>query len=408
MKTKRLSLKMLLSMFSILLILNSCKDQKPFLDFFDEQFPEPTNMSTDIFIDGEIAVPLLNSSFTLGNFIPVLDSSLWIEVDNNNLIHLRMYIKNVAEFTANEIYGNPLPNPILPDSITSNTDTAKLKVYENALSGKLFFFDPKFTFIIKNGIPFVSFFKIDSLRLHSPVYDTVYVRSNRKYIVNAPTQPNTIANTSIIVDKTVFPGFQDFFSPIPKFISLFVTAGNDLTQNHPFSLTGNEKISFDLDIDLPLHARLDTLVFGKTIDFSLDSSMNVEQIKEVKLKLIIDNDFPVKGVAQVQFADTNNNGGIDDIILNLFENDGFVFNSSITNPDGITTSSTRSEIIVTLTQEQVETLQTYHASKVIINAILYSYQSNTGQFVKIMNWYKLKLKLGIKIKYEGNTGDIPQ
>ncbi|MBN2892834.1 MAG: hypothetical protein JXL97_13280 [Bacteroidales bacterium] len=387
-----------------LLVFNSCK--KGFDEFFNDQFPETNNMSDDMFIDGELAVPILNTYFTLQNFIPSRDSSLWAEVDDDNLVHLRMFFKNIISLTTSDIYDWPIIIPVPADSTSVSSDTNKLKVYDNALSGHLFFNDPIFTFIVKNEIPVVTFFKIDTLRLHSPVFDTTYVRDDKKYYINAPLTQFSQETTEIIIDKTEIPDFETFFSPIPKFVSLYVTTGNDTPQTPLFPLVGNEKIAVDLDIDLPLDARLEDFVLGKTINFPLDTSMNVEQIENITIKMIFDNEFPVEGLTQVEFADTNNHGEIDEVIMTLFDGDGWVFESSITDPNGETTSSVRSEVTIVLSQSDVEMLVTHHASKLIITSKLNSYQSGTGQDIKIFGWYRLGIKLGFKITYTANTGNI--
>jgi len=410
MKVFNFKTSIFLLIFSGLLIISSC--EKDFKEFLNEQFPEPTSTSTDMLIDGEIAAPILNTSFTLSNFIPSRDSSLWAEIDDDDLVHLRMYFTDIASFTSSAIYGTPVIIPILPDSMSAYTDTSKLKVYENALSGHLFFNDPQFKFIIKNEIPIVTFFKIDSLRLISPAFDTTFVRSHKKYYINAPTTQFDLDTTNITVDKVEFPGFEDFFSPIPKFVACNVTVGNDeiittLPPTFP-AIVGNEKISIDLDVNLPLEARLEDLVMGETVPFSIDSIENYEEIQSITIKLILDNDFPVGGLSQVSFADTNNHGGIDDIILNLFGDEGWEFAPSITNPQGLTTSSKRSQITLEITQEQLTLLKNNHASMIIVNMNLNSYQSDTEQDVKIFGFYQLGVQLGFKINYTGDTGDLPQ
>ncbi len=387
----------------------SCK--KDFNEFFNEQFPEVNNTSDNIFIKGEVAVPVINTKLTLRNFVPDLDSSLWAEIDNNDLVHLRMYFRNVESVTSAELYGFPIPTTVPPDSIQINTDTNKLKVYEHALSGHLFFNDPRFTFIIKNEIPVVTFVRFDTIRLHDYTGKVLDFRDEKKHYINAPSHPGEVDTTSILIDKNAIPDFEQFFSPVPKYVSFSVSTGNDQTQTIPASyyggtLKGKEKISLDVDIDLPLDAHLVDLVMGDTTNFSLPDT-NINQIKSITIKLILDNEFPVGGVAQLSFADTNDNGGIDDIIMNVFDGDGWEFKQSITDPNGVTTSSVRSMIVKTITQKQLDTLRMYHASKIIFTSNLNSYQSHTGQDVKIFGRYQLGVKLGVKIDYAGNTGDIP-
>ncbi len=403
MKTRQLTKIGYLALLMIL-ILGACK--KPIEDFINEQFPEPSNMSTDIMIDGAVAAPILNTYLKLENFIPHTDSSFWAEVDSNDLVHLKMYFRDVASLTAVDIFGDSLPTLYMEDSANIRTDTSKLKVYENALSGHLFFNDPRIYFIFKNEIPVVTFFRLDTLFFHRVDGTAFEHTEDTKYPINAPTQPNTVDTTSILIDKNRIPGLEDLFSPIPQYVSAFITVGNDSIQTpDPLNpVLPQQKISLDVFVDLPLDAHLLDLVMGDTVNFSLDT--NVEQIQSVTLKLILDNEFPVGGISQLTFVDTNDNGGIDDVIMELFPGEGWKFEPAITNPNGESTSSVVSFVQIRLTQGQIDTLTRFHASKIIMTTKLNSYQSHTGQDVKIYGWYKLGVKLGIKVDYAGNTGDL--
>lgn len=409
MRTLNLKTTTLIVLFSGLFIFSSCK--KDFSDFFAEQFPEPTSTSTDMMIDGEFAVPIINTEFTLENFIPNTDSSLWAEVDDNDLVHLRMYFTDVFSFSSAAIYGANIHLPVIPaGTMSAYTDTNKLRVYDNALQGHLFFDNPTFKFIVKNDIPVVTFFQIDTIRLISPAYNETFVRDHIQYHIPSPTTQFSTEDTTIVIDKNVLPDFEEFFSPIPKHAAFNVTVGSNNPQTPIFPLTGNEKLSFDVDIDLPLDAHLVDLVMGDTSDLGmdLDTMQNYEQIQSITIKIILDNEFPAGGVSQVSFADTNNHGGVDDIILDVFEGDGWVFEPAITDANGVTTTSVESSITLEITQEQLTLLKENHAAKIIFTTKLNSHQSDTGQDIKIFGYYKLGVQLGFKVNYAGNTGDIPQ
>lgn len=377
-------------------------------EFIGEQFPELENTSGEMMIDGEVAVPILNSYFTLNNFIPSSDSTFWVTVDDDDYLHFRMYFDSIATLTANGIYGNPVPITALPTNASYSTDTSKIKLHNYSLGGYLYFLEPKFTFIVENEIPFVTFLKIDTLRLHSDVYDEVYVRDDFSNIfdINSPVQQGEKAITEIVVDKTVITDFIDFFAPLPHFVSSFLTFGNDEQEELPAGysqLTGDEAVTVDLEMDMIANLRIEDIIIGDTIDFAmLDSAENIEQIESITIKIFMDNELPFSGLTQVAFADTNQFGGVDDIIMNVFDGDGWLFESSITNLEGVTTSSVESSTVIVLTQEDLQLLQQYHASKMIITSTL----NCSGQYVKIFSWYKLGIRMGLKVTYSGNTGDI--
>ncbi|MEA3452668.1 MAG: hypothetical protein U9Q83_12315, partial [Bacteroidota bacterium] len=103
MKTTKKQKFLIVIFLSLFFILNSC-EFKPIDEFLQGQFPETNIESAEIIIDGQIAVPILNSSLRLTNLLPSMnDSTFWLEVDNDDLIHLRMYHKDLFNITPDEM-----------------------------------------------------------------------------------------------------------------------------------------------------------------------------------------------------------------------------------------------------------------------------------------------------------------
>ncbi len=389
----------LLTVFSVIIFFNSCQD-KPLDLFFENQFPETD--SNVIYIDGSLAVPILDSYFTLQDFIPSTDSSLWAEVDQNNLVHLRMYFKDAVVLTADQIYpdyfvgGNdvvPANTIIHRDSASGTSDWNKLKVYQSALSGHLFFNDPRISFIFKNEIPIVTFFRLDSLRFLRP--DNTILEENNigTYTIDAPTQDGEVAVSKITFTKQEIPSLENLFAPIPKRISVGITGGSHQDQSTPYAIHQDDKLSLDVDIDLPLIAHLNDLILGDTSNFTLPAD-TAREITAITLKLIIDNDFPVSGVGQIIFIDSTGNE-----IMRVFDNPGWTFDAAQVDQQGISTESVKSQMIKTLTHEQVNLLRDKNVAKAIMTVRLNSPNSQNGFDVRIYGWYKIGVKLGVKIDY---------
>ncbi len=401
---KRLILKWLSLSVFLLLFFSSCKD-KPFDKFFESQFPEASH-ADGIYIDGSFAVPIIDSYFTLENFIPSTDSSLWAEVDDQDLVHLRMYFKDIVVFTAKEIYPNyfngndvvPQGTLIAKDSASANSTFEKLKVYQNALSGHLFFDDPRITFIFKNEIPIVTFFRLDSLRFLRPDNTVLEEDNIGKYTIGAPQNDGEVVTSSVKFTKNEIPSLENLFAPIPKRMSVGITAGSDQNQTTPFDIHQNDKISLDVDIDLPLIAHLNDLTMGDTSDFVLEKD-TAQEITAITLKLIIDNEFPVTGLAQITFTDS-----LYRPILRVFEDSGWEFASAEIDQQGISTASVESKMTVTLTHDDVKLLQEKGVQHLIMTVTLNSPKPNndTEFDVRIYGWYKLGVKLGVKFDYAIN------
>jgi len=417
---------LLLSMFTT----QSCRkisDFKNIDSLMNEEFYEIANRSDEITIDGSVAVPLINSTFKLSDFIPELDSSFWVEIDPSTnpddeyyqLMHMRMYFKDVAVLEGSNIYDGLFPagqGTVIPaNKLELRTDTSKLKLYEKALSGKLFFYDPKVTFKFKNEIPIVTSFNLDSIIFHNQFLEPISATPEINHTINSPTSAGTEATTDIEINKNNLPILPEIFSPIPKFLSFFVSIGSDTDQELLYNLTGNEKISMDVDVDVPMKARLEDFEMGDTIDYDFgNDTLNREEIKSVTIKLMMDNFIPAGGVAKIRFYDVNNEGiivpGQEPIIDLMDEATGepFSFTSAITDQNGYPTSSQKSDFVIHLTQEQLAELKLKNATKIVVTGVFNSYQSSDDQYVKIFSWCTLGIKLGIKVDYEASTGDIPQ
>lgn len=385
----------------VLLIFISSACQKSIGDFFNEQFPETSNSSNQMIIDGQVAVPILNTSFQLANFIPnSKDSSLWIELDANKFIHFRMYFKDIFAISPSDI--SLIYLPTLPkDSLTFKTDSSSLNLFSKMLDGHLFFNEPKITLIFHNQLPVKLFVRIDSLNFNSFLGTYRMGQTTKHYIAKGGDNGSYTTDTEIILDKTSegFSNFPNMFTPIPKNINFVITAGND--KDTTYNGSGNERLKMDFDFDLPSDLRIDSLVMIDTFPLTIDSASS--PITGLTLKIFFDNEFPFSGKTQIQFADTNSTGEANNIVLELFDNDGWEFGSSVTNASGETISSTKSNVTITLTDAQLKTLTESHVSRLILKSTLNSYNTSSSQFVKLFTFYKLGIKIGAKVDYSVNV-----
>ncbi len=374
------------------------------------------NLTTDsLHFEGSFAAPIVNTKLTLINFLPKKDSSLWAEVDDNNLIHLRMYYKNLLSPTFSDIYPlaiTPAPagTPVLADTFAIQTDTSKMKVYNNLLSGKLFFQNPSITFHIDNYIPIVTFFKMDTLTFHQSDGTALSHTSHNEFTIAAPTVAGTSEHTDIVLDTTEIPVLSQVFSPVPQFISFYLSSGSHTTQTLPFNITGDEKMNIDVDIDLPLDAKLDTIVMADTMNFTV---FNDERIKSATLKIKFNNGFPIDGLAQMYFADSTATGEVGNIIDSVFtdtkliniSDKGWHLEAAETDSQGIVTVSHESDIFIFLNQDRIQNLIQRHASKMIIRGNLNSYMQDTGFFIKILGDYTMGVQIAVKLDFEASTNN---
>jgi hypothetical protein len=206
-----------------------------------------------------------------------------------------------------------------------------------------------------------------------------------------------------VIDTTELPILPEVFSPVPKFISFYMSMGNHSMQNLPFDVTGNEQIKVDVDIDLPLDARLDTVVMTDTANFMQNKNFP-DWIKTATLRIRFINGFPLQTNTQIYFADTTATGDIGSIIDSVFTDSetGWVMEPAQTDANGIVTTSQPSNIEIILDQNRIDFLRQNNASKLIIVAKLNSWNTQQGQFVKILGYYKMGVRISLKVDIEGS------
>ena len=408
---KKLIISAVILSFVISLIsLQSCRRNFEFKEF--------SNIDDSLHLTGSVAIPLLDTKFTLGQYIPHIDSSLWVESDADDLMHLRMYYKDLITLTMSQIYSGETPasqgTVITAQTYDMRSDTSKMKVHDKSLSGHLFFRDPKITFKFNNSIPLLSFFRLDTITFHDVNETQITHTENTDHTIKFPTISGISVKDSILIDKNVVPDLPSVFSPIPKYISFYVTAGSRDDQALPFGVTGEEEIKIDVDIDLPLDARLEDLVLGDTIPLDWGDA-TYSQAKEVEIRIEFDNGFPVEAISQIYFADSTYNGDPKNYIDSVFtdvsqasiDERGWILEGAGIDGSGIVTIPTPvSRIVTIIDQARVQNLKDKHATKFIVKTQLNSRQSHDPtQYVRLYSYYKFGVKLAVRLDFEGNTND---
>ena len=409
---KHKNLIVLAGIVLILIQLSSCRK--------DFTFKEIDNLKTDsMHLSGTIAAPIVNTELTLGKYLPPNDSSLWAEVDANDLVHLKMYYKDLHIITMSDIFDNtlfPIPQgvTVLKDSVIVKSDTSKMKVYDKMFSGNLFFRDPKIRFYISNNIPLATFFRLDTLDFYKADGTLLSDNEHISYSIPAPTTLGETVNTTILVDKSVMPILPTAFSPIPKLVSFMFSAGSHTDQTLPYYVDGTEEMHVDAEIDLPLDARLDTILLADTIPLPDNwLANNISQIKEANVRILMENGFPIDAYTQIYFADTLVTGEIGNNIDSIFsapnQVQGWHLESAGIDAAGnVTTPNVTEPVNITLDQARLQKLADSHASKVVVRSFVNTKNVVNGDYVRLRGQDKISVKVGFKATYEGDTNNIPE
>jgi len=399
--------------------LQSCKfsefDEESINDEFFEFQDE--NLSDSMWIKGSFAVPLVNTKIKITALLPSFGDELWIEADASGKLHLRSHFTDKLVKNANTIYGGIFPQNsgynLVAQQMAFTSDSCKLKIFQDSLSNHVFFDNPIITLTFKNELPFFTKINLDSINLlilGGTIGNNAALVSGLHTIL-APTLIGNTATTKIVIDKSVIPTLPEVFRPIPKFMSFSVKLGNFTDATLAYNIIGNEKISMDVDLDLPTDAYLQNYVVGDTVKFTAlsdNADQNQQIIKSIELRLELDNGCPFNGNASVSFTDSLGNF-IQKVnfVNNSVTQDFWFFNQA---PFNLTTQKVDGSIVtrtsLVLDQATVQNLIDKKCYYLIYNLNLNTNSSVTNQLIKFYDDNFLGLKIGIKLDYYGNIFDV--
>jgi len=386
--------------------LNSCRENFGFEEF--------DSLSNNIPLSGTVAIPLVNTQLTLEKYLPPNDSSLWAEIDATGLVHLKMYYEDLAVIKMSDVFDIPSGGLLqgtlmLKDSMSIQSDTSKMKVYNKMFNGHLFFNDPKVRFTIKNDIPLATFFRLDTLLFYTIGGELLSNNEHKEYPIDAPTIQGETINDTILIDKEEMPILPIAFSPVPKYIGFKLSAGSHTNQQLPFDVTGNEEMRVDAELDLPLDAKLDTILLADTIPFPWDQiDAYGEQIKEIELKGFFNNGFPVNAYIQLYYSDTTRIGEPGIKVDSAFSdsNDGWHMQAAATSSAGIANAPIESPFKIIINKEKLDYYKLNQVDKMIIVGKLNTYNSNTDNYIRIQGDNGIGIRMGLRVILEGNTNEF--
>lgn len=187
------------------------------------------------------------------------------------------------------------------------------------------------------------------------------------------------------------------------------TNPSGVTQNF---ITYDAALWCDAKLRLPLYGWGDNFTFIDTTDADLDDilgidSADAENIKQVDLRLIVDNGLPIEARIQVYFADTNNN--VLDSLFNNANGEDIIRRANVnfsvpnTNPSyGTVTSSVRKITDIVIDKNRFNNLSNNGAKKIIYKAQGLTNDAPTEN-VKFQPSNSLSIKLSTKVDLSINV-----
>ncbi len=182
----------------------------------------------------------------------------------------------------------------------------------------------------------------------------------------------------------------DAISFLPEAFSyqIICTANPEESALEENFVSHDSKLDFELEFNMPMDVRVEEIDLESTFDFSLGEEQVSEEIDSVKLKVLIENDFPLQGLMEVYFLDE-----AGDTLGALFDQPQLQSLFEAAPAEG-QYSTTVTEI--NLTPEKIT--QLFQAQSFGIHSKLSTRDStNPDAYVKFYDHHQVRIKIGALI-----------
>lgn len=342
-------------------------------------------------LQGQIAVNLSNYLFQFpvnGNNEFNLEAEVDLngsgdEISGNEFVNISVNLENLSINNAIGFFGNFNVN--IQDSIL-------LRIFNNMNTGTFQFLNPKFRLNIANsfGIP---------VDLNLNELKTIVVQTGQELLLsgfpgnNPINSPNTIGNTentTIEFNNSNTSNIESIVTPVPRY--LFFEGGIEMNPNGPPALnflSHQSVLTASGEVELPL----DGFAYGFEVrdTFEFNGVSDLDDVQFLKLRMIVDNGFPVDIKSQVLFVDDNYN-----LLFSAFNAPEDVVVSGQINADGRVVSPTQKITDIVLNNTQINLLS--DVKHLIVMAYGETKDGTNGERVVIFDDYKIKLQLGMQVE----------
>lgn len=267
--------------------------------------------------------------------------------------------------------------------------------------GEVYFTDPRLVITVNNsfGIPIaIDFTGIYAEDPENGRIDLEGEIVNTPQIIGAPDYSQIGETvTSVISINRGNSNFADIVSALPTALNLSLnTTSNPEGTNKNFILD-TSKIDVEMAAELPLDLRILGLQNSITFDFR---SGETDFMNSGKLRIKTENGFPLQGKTNVIFR--NEQGEL----LSISPNDNFdspLFEAAPVDENGMVTSEAITIVNIALDRKQFSLIE--QATEVEVEIELNTTDAASGQNVKLLSNYAVKVNVGIESSLVVNTGE---
>lgn len=376
----------------------------------------PITNSTSIDLSG-YTVDLTNSGTTTNSFdiIAVFNiTSTGNPISGSEQIELNIGL-DVNTFESIWGYLGQVTNII-------NQDTSYVSLFKDLAGGQVHFEDPKLNLIIANttGVDVQAQFSAVFAPDNSTNVNLGGVGLNSLPLISRATNPGDTTITYHTIDNNnTSPTLSNLLDEGPGEIVYSSSATSNPSGVTNNFVLGDALVWCDAEVVLPIYGWARNFTLSDTSDLDIANTLNidstsnltVEDVKQLTLRLIIDNGLPIDAGVQLYFADTNfvvidslfkTTGGIE----NIFEKGIVDFSLPVTDPNhGKVIKSTRDITDIIVSQELIKKLVNNKSKKLIYKARALTSEANSGQNVKIYPEYTVGIKASAKVDFQVNLED---
>ncbi len=282
-------------------------------------------------------------------------------------------------------------------SLGNYSDSILIKVFNTSTDGYFELTNPKVKLEMINSFGFpvdIVLSNLQSVNVNTGIALPLNGYPNPISILS-PTVLGESKTTTIELNNTNTTNISSIISPAPKYFSFDVNGisnPNGPSPNLNF-IQDTSRFRINAELELPLEGFAYGFEVSDTVEFNFNEDPS--QIEAVNFRIIVDNGFPIDVSTEIIFVDANYQP-----LFNLTEGFELVVASGSTNDEGIVISTTEKISDLTVVKSNISKL--VNAKHVILRADMETKNGQANEVIKILDSYRIGLKLGMNIKLNIN------
>ena len=365
------------------LITSSCDDEYNFAT---------DNLATNNEVNTELAVPIIDASFSLEDYIPK-DSNSYFLVDDEHFMTL-VFEYLLKEVPAPDFFSGVYSGTLA--SITYDIPEQSFKLgNDRAVSNDEFYIkDPLISITITNFWDIPAQFQLVNFKYYNAA-NPLGLPITGSFVsawhdIKRPVSPALYADTVYFMDNSN-SNLDEVISAMPTHLTS--AAVIQTNPGSPYNVSSTTTDTVRMKIELPLDIRIGNLVMLDTLDFKggKDLAGDTSKFESMFMNLVFENGFPIDINALIILADSNYNHL--DTILTEPEKE------PITIPSGIVSAG---KVIApnkfTMMNIEADKGVIVNTAYLLTNFTFDTYNNQLGETVKIYSDYAIGFKVGVRIK----------